>query len=252
MARRIRRFGLVALVAIGLFSVLFLGSAYLVSGKYHVQERLAEARAEYVQVSFDNLSEPFVQSVLSVEDHRFFSHPGFDPFAFLRAMSVNASVGAFVQGGSTLTQQLAKNLFLSSERTFGRKFLELGLAMRIEQTLDKQQILELYVNSVTYGRNARGIRQASERYFGMEPDQLAWPEATLLAGLPQAPGRFDPQQNPDGAIWRQGLVVSTLVLHGVVDESQAKRILKTPLPFRSEAGKQVAGVTLEEFNPNEG
>jgi monofunctional glycosyltransferase len=252
VVRRLGRIGFIALASLTIFSIAFLSLAYVVTADYPVENGLREAQERFVHVPYTDLSDPFIQSVLSVEDHRFFSHPGFDPFAFVRAMTFNASAGAFVQGGSTLTQQLAKNLFLTPERTFSRKFLELGLSMRIERVASKEEIFELYVNSVPYGRNARGVGQASTRYFGLEPNSLTWPEATLLAGLPQAPGLFDPERYPERAIWRQGLVVSTLVLHGVVDEAEAENILRAPLPFRDPDQEGLADARLPVPNPDEG
>ncbi len=153
---------------------------------------LAERSENSDYVPIDLLPRHVGDAVVSIEDRRFHSHHGIDPRGLLRAMWANARARRLVQGGSTLTQQLAKNLFLTPERTFARKLEELSLALWLEWRFDKREILELYLNRVYYGAGAHGIEAAAQRYFGKSARHLTVHEAALVAGLLKAPSRYSP------------------------------------------------------------
>ena len=150
-------------------------------------------------MSLDQLPKVIPAALVATEDRRFFDHYGVDPVGVIRAMFANLRAGRFAQGGSTLTQQLAKNLFLTPDRTLTRKIAELGLALWLEIRLSKPEILELYLNQVYFGGGAYGIEAASQRYFGKPARELTLPEAALIAGLLKAPSRYSPANSPDAA-----------------------------------------------------
>ena len=173
-----------------------------------------------------------LQAVLATEDRRFFDHYGIDPIGTARALTVNAGASGVVQGGSTLTQQLAKNLFLSNERTFGRKIKEAYLALWLEHHLSKREILQTYLDRVYMGGGTFGIQAASEFYFGKSVRDVTLPEAAMLAGLFKAPTKYAPHINLPAARARAGDVLSNLVDAGYMTEGQvypARRNPATPV-----------------------
>ena len=163
------------------------------------------------------------QAVLAVEDRRFYSHPGMDPLGLIRALVVNLRAGRVVQGGSTISQQLAKVLFLKPERTVKRKVQELLLAFWLEQRFTKDQILTLYLNRVYLGAGAYGVDAAAQRYFGRSATHVSLYEAALLAGLLKAPSRYNPANNPDVADSRAKLVLDSMAEAGFISAGEAAR-----------------------------
>ena len=169
------------------------------------------------------------QAILAMEDQRFYQHWGLDPEGILRATLVNLQSGDVVEGGSTITQQLAKNLFLSQEQTLGRKFEEALLALALERAYTKEELLELYLNSIYFGSGAWGIADASQRYFAKTPNELSLAECALLAGLPNAPSLTSPLEHPQAARQRRQLVLDTMVRRGLVGPKQAQEAAAQPL-----------------------
>jgi penicillin-binding protein 1A len=165
---------------------------------------------------------------VAIEDRRFYSHHGIDPWGILRAGVRDVLHRGAAQGGSTITQQLAKNLFLTQERTMSRKLQEAALALWLEHKFSKQQILSLYLNRVYFGSGAYGIEGAAQRYFGKSARQLALPEAAMLAGLVQSPSRLAPSHNLDGAQRRAALVIAAMAEQKMIGEDAAKRALANP------------------------
>ena len=166
---------------------------------------------------------PYVpQAVIATEDQRFYYHFGVDPIGLARAMALNFRAGAIVQGGSTITQQLAKNVFLSPERTFSRKIEEMILAIWLEMRLSKEEILTLYLNRVYFGGGAYGIEAASERYFKKPARALSLPEAAMLAGLLKAPSRYAPSNDINLARARARIVLQNMVNAGYITSDDAK------------------------------
>jgi penicillin-binding protein 1A len=168
------------------------------------------------------------KAFVAIEDRRFYSHHGIDPWGILRAGVRDVLHRGATQGGSTLTQQLAKNLFLTQERTVTRKLQEAVLALWLEHKFAKGQILELYLNRVYFGSGAYGIEAAAQRYFGKSARKLTLPEAAMLAGLVQAPSRLAPSRNPDGAERRAGMVIAAMADLKMIGDEAAKRALITP------------------------
>ena len=168
-------------------------------------------------------------AVLAVEDRNFHHHIGFNPLSVVRAMVVNTGQGRVRQGGSTITQQLAKNLFLSSDRTLKRKVQELLLALWLEQRFNKDEILTLYLNRVYLGAGAYGIDAASYRYFGKPARDLALNEAALIAGLLKAPSRYNPTHNRVDAGLRAQTVIESMVAAGFLTPRAAGEAIRTPI-----------------------
>jgi penicillin-binding protein 1A len=168
------------------------------------------------------------RAFVAIEDRRFYSHYGLDPIGITRAMVRNLSSRGVAQGGSTLTQQLAKNLFLTQDRTFTRKIQEAILSVWLERTYSKDQILELYLNRVYFGAGAYGVEAASQRYFGKSARAASVAEAAMLAGLVQAPSRLAPNRNPEAAERRAQMVIAAMVDQGFITEGSAKAALVQP------------------------
>ncbi len=168
------------------------------------------------------------KAFIAIEDRRFYSHWGVDPVGIVRALAKNVVGRGTVQGGSTLTQQLAKNLFLTQERTVSRKIQEAILALWLEHKYSKDQILELYLNRVYFGSGAYGVDAASQKYFGHSAKQASVPEAAMLAGLMKAPTRLAPNHNESAAIDRADQVVTAMAHEGFITEAAAKEALAHP------------------------
>lgn len=186
-----------------------------------LEEKVAKIRSQENFTSIEELPETYVQAVISVEDHRFYEHGAFDPIAIGRALVNDLKAGRYVEGGSTITQQLAKNLYFSQEKTMNRKAAEVFLAFELEQKYTKDEILELYVNSIYFGDGYYSIGEASEGYFGKPASQMNDYEATLLAGVPNAPSRYAPSKNLALAEKRQQKVISRMEACGYLNDQAA-------------------------------
>ncbi|PWB94379.1 transglycosylase domain-containing protein [Methylosinus sporium] len=176
------------------------------------------------------------KAFVAIEDRRFYSHWGVDPIGIARALTRNLTGRGGMQGGSTLTQQLAKNLFLTQERTLSRKMQEAILALWLEHKYSKDQILELYLNRVYFGSGAYGVEAAAQRYFGHGAAQVTLAEAAVLAGLMKAPSKLAPDRNPEGATERAAQVVTAMAQEGHITEAMAKLALGRPALARRERG----------------
>ncbi len=172
-------------------------------------------------LSYDEIPPVMIDAMVAVEDRRFYSHPGVDPIGIARAAWVNTLKGGNYQGASTITQQLARNIFLTSARKFARKFREVILALAIERKFNKQQILELYLNRVYFGGGAYGIDAASRRFFGHSATRLSLEEAAIIAGLVKAPSRYAPSADPEAARGRASVVVRLMKETGKISSATA-------------------------------
>lgn len=170
---------------------------------------------------FDDFPPHLVEAVIAIEDRRFFSHFGLDPRGLLRALAVNMRQGRLAQGGSTLTQQLAKNVFLTPERSFKRKVQELLLAFWLEAHFSKKDILALYLNRVYFGSGAYGVQAAAETYFSRPVQNLTRVEAAMLAGLLKAPSRYAPTRDPAAAARRARIVIAAMQDAGFINAELA-------------------------------
>ncbi|KJE33759.1 penicillin-binding protein [Thalassospira sp. HJ] len=167
------------------------------------------------------------QAFVSIEDRRFYDHFGIDILGIMRAAWANLTAGRIAEGGSTITQQLAKNLFLSPERSFGRKIEEVLLAFWLEFKFDKQQILSLYLNRIYFGSGVYGIDAAARHYFGTDPRRLNLYEAAVLAGLPKAPSRYNPMVDPKISAERANIVLEAMASTGALTKARAERAKQT-------------------------
>lgn len=175
--------------------------------------------ANYVKLQ--DIPESMQQAVVAVEDRKFYNHWGFDMEGIFRASLVNLQYGQVKEGASTITQQLVKNLFLSQEQTMGRKAEEFILAMDMELNYSKDEILELYLNTIYFGSGYYGIKEASQGYFAKEPAMLALPESAMLAGIPNAPSLYSPYVDFMLAKKRQFIVLDAMTAAGYLRESVA-------------------------------
>ncbi|MBL7545015.1 MAG: PBP1A family penicillin-binding protein [Bdellovibrionaceae bacterium] len=180
-------------------------------------------------VSYERIPEKVIQAFLASEDDQFFSHSGINYFAIMRAMLANMRAGRNVQGGSTITQQVAKTFFLSREKTFDRKIREAMLAYQLEDNLKKEEILYLYLNQINFGHGCYGIENASQTYFKKSVSDITVAEAAILAGLPQAPSRYSPVLNPQKAKDRQKYVLHRMATVGFITHEEAEKWIKTPV-----------------------
>ena len=192
-------------------------------------EEIASRGARYgAQVSPDELPKYLVDAILATEDRRFFDHAGVDLRGTLRAATANAKSGAVVEGGSTITQQLAKNLFLSPEQTYTRKIREALLALWLEGHYSKDEIISLYINRIYLGAGAYGVESAALTYFGKSARDVTLAEAAMLAGLPKAPSTYAPTQNPKGAARRAGEVLDNLLEENLIAPFAAREARQNP------------------------
>jgi penicillin-binding protein 1A len=179
-------------------------------------------------VSLKDLPPYLPKAFIAIEDRRFYSHYGVDPLGILRAAIANVLHRGVSQGGSTLTQQLAKNLFLTQERTLQRKLQEVELALWLERKHSKTEILELYLNRVYFGSGAYGVEAASQRYFGKSARNVTLAEAAMLAGLVKSPSRLAPNRNPEGAEQRAQIVLAAMADAKFITEAQAQASIGHP------------------------
>ncbi len=204
-----------------------------------------------VIVTLSNVS-PFVsQAIIANEDSRFYNHFGIDPIGILRAAYVNITQGEIVEGGSTITQQLAKNLFLTQEQTFTRKIKEVILAIVIEQKFSKQEILQAYLNQVYFGEGAYGVEAASQLYFGKRASELTISESAMLAGLPRGPNIYSPYVDPEAAMNRRSVVLASMVKEGYITQQQATAASKDPLQLSGKKKRAVQASFFLDYIANE-
>ena len=161
-------------------------------------------------------------AAVAVEDRRFWHHPGIDPIGLARAVWVNVTSGRLAQGGSTITQQVAKNLFLTNARTFRRKVQELLLTLWLEHTFNKREILEIWLNRVYLGSGTWGVDAAARMYFGVSARRVTLWQAAVVAGLPRAPSRFNPRADPAAAAARAREVLTAMANTGAITAEQAR------------------------------
>lgn len=208
-------------------------------GQFFIERRL------YTPI--DQIPKSLTQAVIAVEDTRFLEHPGLDIVGIGRAAWTNLKKGGRFQGASTITQQLARALFLSPERTYQRKIKELILAIKMEWVLTKDQILEMYLNQIYFGHGAYGIAAATLTYFDKSVTELSLPEAAFLAGLPKAPNTYSPYRNPGLAKSRKELVLHRMIEAGFITEAEAQTAIGTTLNYRRQSIEPIASYFVEDI-----
>lgn len=199
-------------------------------------------------VDVDSLPDYVPAAFIAIEDRRFYHHPGFDPIGMVRAMIANMRAGRVVQGGSTLTQQLAKNLFLTPDQTLKRKVQEIMLAVWLELKFSKKEILGLYLNRVYFGAGAYGIEAASQRYFDKSARELTVGEAALLAGLLKAPSRYSPLAEEERAAGRATVVLNEMEEAGVITAAQREAAVLEPVRVSRTLATQHAQYFVDWLN----
>ena len=188
-----------------------------------LEDKVNEIQSREGYTKIEELPETYLDAVVSVEDHRFYDHIGLDFIAIGRAIVNDIKAGRFVEGGSTINQQLAKNLYFTQEKKMERKIAEVFAALDLEDAYSKYEILELYLNSIYFGDGYDNVGQASAGYFGKKPEEMTMYESTLLAGVPNAPSKYAPTKNPDLAEKRQKQVLAEWKPADVLPEKRQRQ-----------------------------
>ncbi|WP_454060933.1 penicillin-binding protein 1A [Candidatus Nitrospira salsa] len=210
-----------------------------VIGQFFVERR--------IYIPFEEIPQSLINAIIAVEDSRFFEHPGLDVVGIFRAAWTNLKSGGKVQGASTITQQLARTLFLSRERTYKRKIRELILAFKMELVLSKEKILEMYLNQIYFGHGAYGVGSASQTYFSKDLSEITLSESAILAGLPKAPNTYSPYRNPELAKNRQEHVLGRMVQTNFISKTEAEEAISAELAFHRKSLKPIASYFLEHI-----
>lgn len=187
---------------------------------FNMDEVIDPIRQSPDWTALDAMNQNIPQALIAIEDHAFYEHGAIAVDGILRALLVNISAGEVVQGGSTLTQQFVKNVFLTHEQSMERKIEEAILSLMLEDNYTKDEILELYLNTTYFGAGANGIKQAAAKYFGKAPSAMTLAEAAVIAALPYAPSALNPLENPQGCKERQLLVLTSMHKYGLINQAQ--------------------------------
>jgi len=214
--------------------VLFVGAILTYKGytiykealnEINVKDKVAELREQENYTKFEDLPEFYRDAVIAVEDRRFYDHGAIDPIAIARAIWTNIKSFELREGGSTITQQVAKNVYFTQEKTALRKIAEVFMAFEIERNCDKNTILEMYVNTSYFGSGYYGIKEAANGYYDKEPIDMNEYESSMMAGVPNAPSVYAPTKNPDLASQRQRQVLEKMLRYEYITEEQMNQIL---------------------------
>lgn len=223
------------LVVLAVMLVLALGLFLVYEGYQIYEQAVKETPVEQVMAqiqnqphytTLDNIPQIYRNAVIATEDHRFYMHKGIDVIAITRALWHDIQAGKMVEGGSTITQQLAKNQFFTQKKELTRKIAEVFMVREIEKLYDKDEILELYINSIYYGEGYYCIYDASMGYFGKKPADLSDSECVLLAGVPNAPSVYAPTVNAELAQQRQKQVIQDMVIWGYLTKDEAAALVQ--------------------------
>lgn len=229
MKKLLKRLLLLFIVVILCAGAYFTAAGYVMYKRatqhISVKEKVESVRLEEQYTALSEIPDIYEKAVVSTEDKRFYSHHGVDFVALARALVKNVQTMEFSQGGSTITQQLAKNLFFTNEKKIERKAAELFVVYALEKSYSKDVILELYINTVYYGDGYYCIKDAAEGYFGVAPADMSDYECTMLAGVPNAPSVYAPSKNNQLAEKRQEHVLNRMVACRAITEEQKQGIL---------------------------
>ena len=219
-----------------LIVIIIIATVFILNGKKMYEDKISETslsdtidiiRNSQNYVKFENLPKDYINAVIAVEDHRFKDHGAIDPIAIGRALWINLTNFELKEGGSTITQQVAKNIFFMTEDKFAtRKIAEIFAAYDLEKHYSKDDIIELYVNTIYFGDGYYGIKQACKGYLKKEPSEMTLYECTMLAGIPNAPSVYSPTVNPDLTKSRQKKVISDMVEYGYLSKEDADKIFE--------------------------
>ena len=191
-----------------------------------LDQKFTEIKEKKNYTSLAELPKIYLEAVISVEDHRFYNHCGIDAISIGRAFVNDIKKMKFVEGGSTITQQLAKNIYFTQDKKIVRKVAEIFMAFSIESNYNKDEILELYLNTSYFGNGFYSVKSASLGYFNKLPKDMNDSESIMLAGIPNAPSLYNPIQNKNLAIERQRQVINKMIKYGNLDKVEAEKIIK--------------------------
>ena len=210
------------------FCIFFIVCTYLLVNGYSLyksvlketplEEKINEIRNKEDYTKIEDVSPDFLNAIVAVEDHRFYKHNGVDLISTVKAIFTNVKASSYVTGGSSITQQLAKNMYFSQEKKMVRKIAEMIMAYNLEKNLSKNEILELYINNIYYGSGYYSVYSASMGYFNKKPSELTLDEASLLAGIPNAPSIYSLDVNPTLARQRQKQVISAMKEYNYIND----------------------------------
>jgi len=227
--RLIKKVIAICIVLVILFSCLIIALGYFMYrgaiNKIDLDTKIEEIKKDEEYIVYNELPEKYITAVTDVEDQRFFSHSGIDIISIGRAIITNIQEKGIVQGGSTITQQVAKNMYFTQEKSFVRKVAELFVVYDLEKNYTKEDIFELYVNISYFGDGYYGIGEASIGYLKKLPKDMTLSECTLLAGIPNAPSVYAPTRNPDLALERQKQVINKMAAQGDLTEKEVNELL---------------------------
>lgn len=191
-----------------------------------ISEMLKEIQSKEYYIKLEDVPEIYKNAVIAVEDRRFYTHTGVDLISIGRAIITDIQTMSLKEGGSTITQQLCKNIYFTQEKKFERKIAEIFMAFELEKQLEKDEILELYINTSYYGSGCYTLREASLEYFEKEPMELNESQCILLAGVPNAPAIYAPNVNLELSIQRQKQVIDKMIDCGYITEEEVNKILE--------------------------
>ena len=195
-----------------------------VTSKESLEEKVKKIKEYDNFISIEDVPDTYKNATIAIEDHRFYSHHGIDIITTLRSLITDIQNKKITNGGSSITQQVARNLYFTQEKSFIRKIAELFVAVDLENNYKKDEILEMYLNIIYFGDGYTGLKQASYGYYRVAPKQLSLYEQTMLAGIPNAPSIYSPNANANLAIKRQGKVLDAMVKYGYLTKDEATEI----------------------------
>lgn len=223
------------LIIIIILIILAISSVYIKKGydmyknaieKTSIEEKIEQIKKKKNYTEISEMPDMYKNAVLAVEDHRFYKHKGIDIISIGRAVVNDIKSRGFEEGGSTITQQLAKNIYFTQEKKIERKIAEVFMSAELEKKLKKDEILELYLNTSYFGDGKYTVREASKHYFNKEPSEMSDYESIMLAGIPNAPSVYAPTKNPELAKKRQKQVINKMIKYKYLTKKQADKILK--------------------------
>ena len=211
-------------------ALLYIGNGYdmykQAISQISLEQKVQEIQSKENYTKFSELPQMYVNAIISVEDKRFYKHNGIDVIAICRAAINDIKAMSFVEGGSTITQQLAKNMYFTQEKKIERKIAEVFMAWEIEDKYSKEEIFELYVNTIYFGDGYYTVKDACHGYFNKEVNEMTDSECILLAGIPNAPSVYSPTKNPDLVKQRQRQVIEKMMENGYLTQEEANKILE--------------------------
>ena len=211
-------------------ALLYIGNGYnmykTAIEEMSIEDKVKEIQSKENYTKISELPQMYINAVISVEDHRFYDHGGIDIIAIGRAAINDIKAMSFVEGGSTITQQLSKNIYFTQEKKIERKIAEVFMAFEIEKRYEKDFILELYLNTSYFGDGYYTVKEAAQGYFGKEPKDMTDSECILLAGIPNAPSAYSPTKNPELAKQRQKQVINKMIKYKYLTQEEANQILE--------------------------